>query len=337
MDEKLIDAVQKFPCLWNTSLSFYKCNETKDAAWEEIVKEIQYKDVKSAKYHWKQLRDSHRDALKRQKSKKSGQATTKTREWKYQKLMEFLLPYMANRDRESSYKEDISSPNNENDSSQSTQYSLNQDDSSQSTEHTPNQADNPNNLYEIASTSGISTDSVTPSSSKKKKGDELSILIQKHMKNQEDFRKERQELRELLKPTDCDDTDHFFVSMAKTFKKLPDYMQVPLKRKLFNMISEAEESYVLSWYNQNIGYSSSSDSSIAVGSNIAGQMDLPPQLDPEQLGYSSSSGRNTNKTVGQMDSSFQLEAVQPASPGTQHSDLQTPNTSNKVGTEPNLP
>lgn len=293
--------------------------------------------MKSAKYRWKQLRDSHRDALKRQKSKKSGQATTKTREWKYQKLMEFLLPYMANRDRESSYKEDISSPNNENDSSQSTQYSLNQDDSSQSTEHTPNQADNPNNLYEIASTSGISTDSVTPSSSKKKKGDELSILIQKHMKNQEDFRKERQELRELLKPTDCDDTDHFFLSMAKTFKKLPDYMQVPLKRKLFNMISEAEESYVLSWYNQNIGYSSSSDSSIAVGSNIAGQMDLPPQLDPEQLGYSSSSGRNTNKTVGQMDSSFQLEAVQPASPGTQHSDLQTPNTSNKVGTEPNLP
>lgn len=188
--------------------------------------------MKSAKYRWKQLRDSHRDALKRQKSKKSGQATTKTREWKYQKLMEFLLPYMANRDRESSYKEDISSPNNENDSSQSTQYSLNQDDSSQSTEHTPNQADNPNNLYEIASTSGISTDSVTPSSSKKKKGDELSILIQKHMKNQEDFRKERQELRELLKPTDCDDTDHFFLSMAKTFKKLPDYMQVPLKRKL---------------------------------------------------------------------------------------------------------
>ncbi|CAG5019548.1 unnamed protein product [Parnassius apollo] len=151
---------------------------------------------------------------------------------------------MANRDRDSSYKEDVSSPNNKDDSSQSTQYSLNQDDSSQSTEHTPNQVDNPDTLYEIVSTSGISSHSVTPSSSKKKKGDELSILIQKHMKNQ-DFRKERQELKELLKPTDCDDTDHFFLSMAKTFKKLQNYMQVPLKRKLFNMISEAEESYVL--------------------------------------------------------------------------------------------
>lgn len=46
MDERLIESVKKFPCLWDTSSEFYKCNETKDAAWNVIITEANIKDSK---------------------------------------------------------------------------------------------------------------------------------------------------------------------------------------------------------------------------------------------------------------------------------------------------
>lgn len=51
MDEKLIDAVKKYPCLWDTKLDTYKCNETRDAAWEIIVKETNFKDSKYTHFY----------------------------------------------------------------------------------------------------------------------------------------------------------------------------------------------------------------------------------------------------------------------------------------------
>ncbi|VEN62489.1 unnamed protein product [Callosobruchus maculatus] len=247
MDEKLIEAVKRYPCLWDISSTYYKCNETKDAAWAEIVKEIKFGDVQSAKSRWKQLRDCHRDALKRQKSKKSGQPTAKIHEWKYQRLMEYLLPYMSNRDRESNFRESPSS------------ITPTQDDSSQSSLNKNNDSLNSVRV-EIGSSSGMSANSRIPSSLKKKKGDELSNLLTRHMESQEIYRRERKELKELLKQTEHDDIDLFFLSMAKTYKKLPHYVQVPVKRKIFNIISDAEESCMMPWYNPSSDYSPSSAS-----------------------------------------------------------------------------
>lgn len=45
-DEQFIEAVKKYPCLWNTSLSTYKCSDVKDAAWEQVVSETQLSDSK---------------------------------------------------------------------------------------------------------------------------------------------------------------------------------------------------------------------------------------------------------------------------------------------------
>ncbi|XP_028025952.1 uncharacterized protein LOC114239769 isoform X2 [Bombyx mandarina] len=103
MDEKLIRSVKKFPCIWKTTSEYYKCNETKDAAWDQITIETNISDVKTAKSRWKQLRDNHRDALKRQNATRSGQARKQRKEWKYQKAMSFLLPYMCNRDGSSNF------------------------------------------------------------------------------------------------------------------------------------------------------------------------------------------------------------------------------------------
>lgn len=49
---------------------------------------------------WSKLRNCHRDALRRQKKMfKSGAGAEVIRQWKFQKQMEFLLPYMENRKR----------------------------------------------------------------------------------------------------------------------------------------------------------------------------------------------------------------------------------------------
>ncbi|XP_022182208.1 uncharacterized protein LOC111042024 [Myzus persicae] len=49
---------------------------------------------------WTKLRNCHRDALRRQKKMfKSGAGAETVRRWKFQKQMEFLLPYMENRKR----------------------------------------------------------------------------------------------------------------------------------------------------------------------------------------------------------------------------------------------
>ncbi|CAG4957128.1 unnamed protein product [Parnassius apollo] len=115
MDEKLIESVKKFPCIWNTSSDFYKCNETKDAAWDQIIVETNISDVKTAKSRRKQLRDNHRDALKRQNATRSGQARKQRKEWKYQKAMSFLLPYMSSTPTPDNINTSIDTPSAPND------------------------------------------------------------------------------------------------------------------------------------------------------------------------------------------------------------------------------
>ena len=51
-----------------------------------------------AKVIWTKLRSCHREALRRQRQRlKSGAAAETIKQWKFQKQLEFLLPYMANR------------------------------------------------------------------------------------------------------------------------------------------------------------------------------------------------------------------------------------------------
>lgn len=49
--------------------------------------------AKDAKFKWKRLRDSHREALRRRKFS-TADSSIHTKPWKYEKAMEFLLPLM---------------------------------------------------------------------------------------------------------------------------------------------------------------------------------------------------------------------------------------------------
>ncbi|KAJ0174906.1 hypothetical protein K1T71_010014 [Dendrolimus kikuchii] len=98
--EHFIATVRKYPCLWNTTAIEYRDLELKDAAWAEVMKETDLSSVKEVKLKWKKLRDSYRDALKRQTdmlAKDPANPPKKNYPWKYMGPMQFLQPYMGNR------------------------------------------------------------------------------------------------------------------------------------------------------------------------------------------------------------------------------------------------
>ncbi|KAJ2944068.1 hypothetical protein O0L34_g8407 [Tuta absoluta] len=84
--ERLIKMVRKHPCLWDVNHVDYRDNRPKDEAWELVAKECGMKNGFEAKFHWKKLRDSHREALRRRRIK-----PTVTKPWKYEEQMRFIL------------------------------------------------------------------------------------------------------------------------------------------------------------------------------------------------------------------------------------------------------
>ena len=45
-DEKLIEAVRSFPCLWQTSSKSYKNMRVRENAWKEVAKQVSSKSSK---------------------------------------------------------------------------------------------------------------------------------------------------------------------------------------------------------------------------------------------------------------------------------------------------
>ncbi|CAG4952511.1 unnamed protein product [Parnassius apollo] len=209
--------------------------------------------VKTAKSRWKQLRNNHRDALKRQNATRSGQARKQRKEWKYQKAMSFLLPYMSNRDRPTNFAplnvsvmETSNSPNTIEESSRES-YSL--------------LPSNSNNLPSIDDPNDSTASGPHPSTSKKRKKDEILELLKKNQERCELLARERIEVKNMMLASDkYDNIDLFFLNLAASTKKLPYHLQLQIKKTCFNAVMSAEESNLQhSWYSpNNYGYSTGS-------------------------------------------------------------------------------
>ncbi|XP_012550153.2 uncharacterized protein LOC105842338 [Bombyx mori] len=268
MDEKLIRSVRKFPCIWKTTSEYYKCNETKDAAWDQITIETNISDVKTAKARWKQLRDNHRDALKRQNATRSGQARKQRKEWKYQKAMSFLLPYMCNRDGSSNFV-----PLDNSVSETSNPPNIVDESSCESCNLLPS---NSNNLPSVNIPNDSTTSGSIPSTSKKRrKNDEVLELLKENQERRELLERERIEVKNMMLASDqYDEIDLFFINLAASTKKLPHYLQLQIKKKCFNAVMSAEESNLQhSWHSpNNYGYSTDSTST---PDNINTSIDTP--------------------------------------------------------------
>ncbi|CAH2062904.1 unnamed protein product, partial [Iphiclides podalirius] len=89
--EMFIEQVRNHPCLWDTDGVAYRDAARKDLAWKLVAKTCGMINAAEAKNQWKRLRDSHREAMRRRKAATAIQAQS-IGPWKYEKLMEFVLP-----------------------------------------------------------------------------------------------------------------------------------------------------------------------------------------------------------------------------------------------------
>ncbi|XP_063829038.1 uncharacterized protein LOC135078400 [Ostrinia nubilalis] len=237
--EHFIETVRKYPCLWNTSAIEYRDQELKDAAWAEVMKETDLSSVKEVKLKWKKLRDSYRDALKRQSemlAKDPGNVAKKNYPWKYMGLMQFLQPYMSNRKKPEAGSAAPAPPNG----------------------HANGDAH-----------SSADDSESEDGSSAKRKADQLALMDRKldylcKAAGKRPCTEAALERRREPAPAP-DPLDIFFNSMCQSTKRFPFQTQIRIKKTIFNAVIEAEEALVAeqqsyaSLWAQEAGSTSSSD------------------------------------------------------------------------------
>lgn len=240
--EHFIETVRKYPCLWNTTAIEYRDQELKDAAWAEVMKETDLASVKEVKLKWKKLRDSYRDALKRQSemlAKDPANPAKKNYPWKYMGLMQFLQPYMSNR------KKPAGSP-----SYPAPQQAAENGQSSSESESDAESAPKRKNCSSSSQLAVIDRklDYLCKAAAAKRSCPEGGAGAQ-------------------AAPAHPDPLDIFFNSMCQSTKRFPFPTQIKIKKSLFNAVIEAEEallaeqaSYASLWA-QEAGSSSSSEPS----------------------------------------------------------------------------
>ncbi|XP_046969660.1 uncharacterized protein LOC124537001 isoform X1 [Vanessa cardui] len=262
--EHFIETVRKYPCLWNTTAIEYRDQELKDAAWAEVMKETDLSSVKEVKLKWKKLRDSYRDALKRQSemlAKDPGNPAKKVYPWKYMGLMQFLQPHMSVR------KKPAESP----------QYAP------------PPAQDSSAHAHNGDAHSTDDSDSEPESSPKRKSVERLTVIDRKldylckaQSKRQFTDAHYQERKRDRLPPAVPDPLDIFFNSMCQSTKRFPYPVQIKIKKTLFDAVIEAEEaliaeqqSYASLWA-RGAGSSSSSEAGEAGEAGEADDEDRKP-------------------------------------------------------------
>jgi len=180
---------------------------------------------------------------------KSGAAAETVRQWKFQKQMEFLLPYMENRKRSANIvdSDDDRSDNADTEDSQiietlqtpilENNFVLGGDNEVHSNKE---RDDSVEKLIDTPSSSGMQFTFKEPQ--KKLKKNDIGNLIQQSIANREKRAKERsierQKLVDLKTPNDP--LYHFFMSMYQTTYKMPPASQLIIKNKLFEVVSQVE-------------------------------------------------------------------------------------------------
>ncbi|KAJ8934919.1 hypothetical protein NQ314_013109 [Rhamnusium bicolor] len=250
MHEELIEAVRNRTVLYDTNNPEYMRSKLKDEIWNEIAKKVNLKVGADAKNAWLKLRNCHRDALRRQrKCFKSGAAAVVVKPWKFQKQMEFLVPYMANRSRcgnigdDSDYEESQEQAEN----TETENVEENVDTENVDTENSEHNEDDNNrdktekSVKSPATPSSSSTLTSVPRNKRFKKDDIGSVLkqsIQRHEQRAQDRALERKKLEQLKAPSDH--LYHFFMSMYEITKIMPPASQHLVRNNVFQAVSQVE-------------------------------------------------------------------------------------------------
>ncbi|PSN40204.1 hypothetical protein C0J52_25409 [Blattella germanica] len=228
--ETLIELVKNHPCLYDTNHEDYVKTKVKEEIWNKIARILECPSGETVKTQWRKLRDCHRDALRRYKTKKkNGEITPLSKQWMYLKQMEFLLPY--------SKKKRATSPS----FAENVQVEVLEIGENSMEVGETVQLESSNNCDQFIDDEESSIPAKVQKISNRSSA----------MNEASNYIKRRSSERDLLKrkyyyPQDNDSLLQFFMSMYHTTKAMPLSSQLKIKRGIFDVVTEEEEKFVSS-------------------------------------------------------------------------------------------
>lgn len=234
MEEMLIEKVRSRVFLYDLKSPDYRDHEKRNNAWEEIGKELNIKP-ENAKDTWEKLRRCFVNALNRRRNKKSGEDAKKMPPWKYEEEMSFLLPSLDNRNNKSGeiFADPGTSKSINNNSVDGTNVSNGEILSNIKQERDENESLN------VQSEIDVNSSSVSSKKRKREAGDNSITQMIKLMKGNSVTRQIRYDEKKSLS-RDLDETEMFFLSLAKTTKTLPPIEQAKVKLLVSQTVLQAQ-------------------------------------------------------------------------------------------------
>nr|CAD7457489.1 unnamed protein product [Timema tahoe] len=244
MEEMLIEKVRSRPFLYDAKSGDYRDQEMRTNAWEEIGKELKIKPG-IAKDTWEKLRRCFMNALSRRRNKKSGDGATKMPPWKFEQEMSFILPSFSTRRTQSNLQEGDELREEVVETETSTNHRSGDDINAFNSE-VPSSQDTPQIQQEdhIASSNvpyekHVNSQNIGIKRKKRDEGDNSIYQMVKIMRENSTLRRIRHEEKK-ISSLDLDDTDMFFLSLAKTAKTLPPLELAKVKLQVSQAVLQTQ-------------------------------------------------------------------------------------------------
>ncbi|XP_054261355.1 uncharacterized protein LOC128996348 [Macrosteles quadrilineatus] len=244
--EELIEEVRKHPVLYDQSTELYRNAEHKEQIWKRVAKELNVEgQEEECKKKWNGIRDSLRRS--RQKTKtKSGQAATSKAKYKYESMLEFLIPFIGDRKTLSNVPDEEGDLSTTNDDSQlpnfpedmqETQQTLDGGYADESEIQEPLQAPPPTTP---ASRPSVVKKNALPN--RKRKHPNIQLKTQQSASSQlmAYILAEKEAENPSQQSAEKHPVDAFLAGIAPSLKALDPALQISAKGKIFNIVQECE-------------------------------------------------------------------------------------------------
>ncbi|KRT79195.1 Myb/SANT-like transcription factor [Oryctes borbonicus] len=253
--EKLICAVKEHPVLYCINHPEYRRTKLKDELWDTIGA-LFNSEGSIVKEQWQKIRECHREALRRQKKKKTGQKADPPRPWIYQQQMEFLLPFMKNGCPTTKLEPSATDSTDEDESAFPVKETIDEDLDEPPSQNAGAASDETEKidtneactLKRKKKGQETETETIVAHETQPRKKFVTSIPTQQFLGNCEQKANSRDELGQslLLESKTVQEKDalyQFFVAMYSTTKELPASYQRQIRNRIFEVISQTEEQY----------------------------------------------------------------------------------------------
>lgn len=199
--------------------------------------------VPDCKKKWSLLRDAYRKAIKNRQTR-SGQANVPIKKWKFEDLMSFLVPIFAERNQKSNLPEhsqnlydaiNVDTENIENIDSASTEKSI-LSPSSVSSRHPLSPISEPQSEPISPSTrsqpiSPSTRSQALPKKTQRQPPPAVSEVLEQYLGDRK---------RSKVEKNASDHLKKFFESMEETVRTFPPGLQIEVKSRIYNLVSEYE-------------------------------------------------------------------------------------------------